>query len=118
MCHSLEVNTSLQTSHTYVFVCVDMYILSRSHQTIVLSHPPCPALQAELGMNIDQVLTLAPTEAEKCVQFPIADDNIALEPEETLMFELNLTEVITGVFLGPINMTTIIIQDNESMLVL
>ena len=69
-------------------------------------------------MNIDQVLAFAPSETEKCVQFPIADDTIALEPDEALMFELNFTEVITGVFLGSINMTTIIIQDDDSTLVL
>ena len=76
------------------------------------------ALQAELGVNIDQVLTFSPTDIENCVQFPIADDSIALEHNETLMFELNLTETITSVSLGPIEMTTIIIQDDDSKVVL
>ena len=65
-----------------------------------------------------QVLTFSPTETEKCVQFPIADDSIALEPNETLMFKLNLTEMIPGVSLGPINRTIITIQDDDSKLVL
>ena len=81
-------------------------------------YPPLLALHTELGTDIDQVLTFAPTESEKCVQFPIVDDSIPLEPDDTLMFELNLTEMITGVSLGPIDMTTITIQDDDSKLVL
>ena len=74
-------------------------------------------LQAELGEDIDQVLTFAPTESEKCVRFPISDDSIPLEPDEILMLELNLTETITGVSLGPNDRTIITIQDDDSKLV-
>ena len=81
-----------------------------SQQTVVLSQ--CTALQAEL--NITQELTFAPSDTEKCVQFPIVDDSKPLEPNETLRFQLVLTETIPGVFLGSVNMTTITIQDDDS----
>ena len=89
-------------------------LIVRRVQTLSNCCPSLLALQAELGKDIDQVLTFAPTETEKCVQFPIADDNIALEPNETLIFRLVLTKVFTSVSLGPINRTTITIEDDDS----
>ena len=100
----------------YVHIYAHIYTILQcgNHQTVVLSHSPPIALQAELGLDIDQVLTFAPTDTEKCVQFPIADDNIALEPDETLMFRLVLTGNVTGVSLGSFATTTITIQDDDS----
>ena len=69
-------------------------------------------------MNITQVLTFAPIETEKCVQFPIVDDDTALEPKETLVFQLVLSENVTDVLLSPFYMTYIIIEDDEGKLVL
>ena len=103
--------------HAHIKGCV--YVLT-VHTVQKLSNccPPTLALQEELGTDIDQVLTFAPTESEKCVQFRIVDDTIALEPDEILMFRLVLTESVTGVSLGLINLTTVTLQDDDSKLVL
>ena len=94
------------------------YVQCINHLRFLISHPPHIALQAELDMNIIQVLTFAPTEIDKCIQFPIADDDIALEPNETLVFQLVLSENVTDVLFSPFDVTYIIIQDDEGELVL
>ena len=106
-------NTSSQSNQRLlcVHVMCSHYVQYRSHRPLL----PHTALQAELGTDIYEVLTFASTETKKKrVQFPIADDNIALETDETLMFRLVLTENVTDVLMGPFDMTTIIIQDDDS----
>ncbi len=74
---------------------------------------PCIAIQQILGGNIDQVLTFSPSETEICVSFPLADNNIALEEPDRLVFSLTLIDSRPGVQLGEFNTTSIIINDDD-----
>ena len=73
------------------------------------------ALQQELNDNIDQVLVFAPNETEKCIQFPVADDEIALEDIETLTFRLALTNNVSRVDLGNFKTAVVMIMDDDGM---
>ena len=99
-------------------LCVYMYACAHtmySTEAIVLSYLPHTVLQEEMSINIDLVLTFAPSDTNKHVQFPIADD--ALEPDEAFVFQLVLTENVPGVLLRPFDMTNIIIRDDGSKLI-
>ena len=72
-------------------------------------------LQAGLG-TIDRVLTFAPNEAEICVDFPIEDDQIALEGIETLTFTLSLVDILPNVTLGDPDTTNVGIMDDDGKL--
>ena len=72
-------------------------------------------LQAGLG-TIDQVLIIVPNEAEICLDFPIEDDQIALEGIETLTFTLTFVDILPNVTLGDPDTTNVGIMDDDGKL--
>ena len=75
---------------------------------------PSLALQPGLGI-IKQQLMFTPSESMECVEFPLDDDDIALEPNETLNFNLTRVTLKSWVAISSPNMTTVIITDDDSM---
>ena len=72
------------------------------------------ALQAEIGMRIDQQITFGPNDTEALLQFVIQDDESALEPSEEFEWVLNiLSPTDDGVSVMPFNVTTILIVDDD-----
>ena len=75
---------------------------------------PSLVLQPGLGI-IDEQLIFTPSESVKCVEFPLDDDDIALEPNETLIFNLTRITKKPWIIIVPPEMTTVIITDDDSM---
>ena len=71
------------------------------------------ALQAETGLNINQVVVFLPEEFEQCITFEVMDDDIALEESETFTWELTLISTPVGVVLGDNPTTDIVILDDD-----
>ncbi len=70
------------------------------------------ALQPELSRTLSEVLVFAANESAKRVEFEIADDTIALEPDQLLTFTLELIST-NGAELGNHSTTTITIEDDD-----
>ncbi len=70
------------------------------------------ALQRELGRTLSEVLVFAANESAKRVEFELADDTIALEPDQLLTFTLELIST-NGAELGNHSTTTITIEDDD-----
>lgn len=71
-------------------------------------------LQQAVGDVVDQILTFSPSETEKCVSFPVADDNITLEAAaDTLVFNLSLIDAEPGVELGQFSTVSVVIIDDD-----
>ena len=62
---------------------------------------------------IDQMITFGPGDVEYNITFNVTDDIIALEPTETLMWNLELVTVVDRVSVSPYNTTTILIIDDD-----
>ena len=62
---------------------------------------------------MDQELTFTPSEFLKCVDFPIDDDVIALEANETLTINLTRVTIKPGVVITPPETTSVIIVDDD-----
>ncbi len=70
------------------------------------------ALQPELGRALSEVLVFAANESAKCVEFEIADDTIALEPDQLLKFTLEVISM-NGAELGNHSTTNIAIENDD-----
>jgi len=71
------------------------------------------ALQAETGNTIDRTLNFPANEAEISVSFIVRNDDIALEPTESLVWTLSLEGDNDRATVSPYNTTTIQIIDDD-----
>ena len=73
-------------------------------------------MQAELSARIDQQLTFDPDVSMICPEFPVQNDTIALEPVETLTFDLTLITVTPGASIGDPDVMEVMIKDDDGEL--
>ena len=59
------------------------------------------------------MVTFGPNDTEIAITFNIVDDIIALEPTETLVWNLELVTVVDRASVSPYNSTTIMIIDDD-----
>ena len=78
-------------------------------------HTHTQDLQQGLG-SIDQIVTFTPQDNESCVDFLINDDDMALEPTETLTFTLSNLGNGSHV-LGSYNTTYVGIMDDDGKVI-
>ena len=71
------------------------------------------ALQAESGLRIDRTLVFAATDSEESVSFAVINDNIALEPTESIVWTLTLVTIRDRAGVDPFNTTNILIIDDD-----
>ena len=76
-------------------------------------HTHIPDLQEG---SIDQTVTFTPQDNESCVDFLIYDDDLALEPTETLRFTLSNLDNGSHVF-GMYNTTYVGIMDDDGKMI-
>ena len=61
------------------------------------------------------MITFGPNDTEAEISFNVTDDLIALEPTETLIWNLDLVTVVDRATVSPFNSTTILIVDDDGM---
>ena len=65
-------------------------------------------------MVIDQDVVFPPNVFVRCVDFPIADDDIALEPPQILNFSLTVIDPISdSIIVDPYASTRVVILDDD-----
>ena len=68
-----------------------------------------------LQPGLRKILTFAPADTQICVDVPIQDDRIALEPPEILTFTITVINPVPGIEIDPFNtiIVTIVDEDGE-----